>query len=95
MKKILPILLVALVAGTPAIARVAQPAANEQVVVKTGKMVVDSEGSRLAPVLRVAADGSAQIIFQGKIVTIPVSTLSVVDGKLTTSLKKAEVLAMR
>jgi hypothetical protein len=56
---------------------------------------VSSNGSRLGAVYRVGADGSAQIIIDGKLVTIPASTLSNVDGKLTTSLSKSEVLALR
>ncbi len=60
-----------------------------------GKVVVSSNGSRLGAVYRVGADGSAQIIIDGKLVTIPASTLSNVDGKLTTSLSKSEVLALR
>ena len=60
-----------------------------------GKIVVSSNGSRLGSVYRVGADGSAQIIIDGKLVTIPASTLSSVDGKLTTSLSKSEVLALR
>ena len=60
-----------------------------------GKVVVSSNGSRLGSVYKVGADGSAQIIIDGKLVTIPASTLSSVDGKLTTSLSKSEVLALR
>jgi len=57
-------------------------------------MLVTANGARLAPVYRVGADGSAQIILDGKMVTVPASTLSSVDGKLTTSLTKSEVLAL-
>lgn len=96
MKKLLPILLASLVVSAPAMAFAGtQGEGSEQPVVKAGKMVVDAKGARLAPVLRVSGDGSPQIIFQGKVVTIPVSTISVVEGKLTTSLSKADVLAMR
>jgi hypothetical protein len=49
----------------------------------------------LGSVYKVGADGSAQIIIDGKMVTIPASTLANVDGKLTTSLTKSEVLALR
>ena len=66
------------------------PAAAEK-----GKIVVSSNGSRLGTVYRVGPDGSAQIIIDGKLVSIPASTLSSVDGKLTTSLSKSEVLALR
>jgi hypothetical protein len=56
-----------------------------------GKMLYAGNGYRLAPVYRVIADGSPQIVLDGKLVTIPVSTLSEVDGKLTTSLSKKDI----
>jgi hypothetical protein len=56
-----------------------------------GKMLVDASGARLAPVNRVASDGSAEIIFEGHVVSVPASTLSMNDGRLTTSLKRSEV----
>jgi hypothetical protein len=68
--------------------------AAQAVVAEKGKMLVTANGARLAPVYRVAADGSAQIILDGKMVTVPASTLSSVEGKLTTSLTKSEVLAL-
>jgi hypothetical protein len=59
-----------------------------------GSMLVAANGARLAPVYRVGPDGSAQIIIEGKLVTVPASTLSMSGGKLTTSLTKNEVLAL-
>jgi hypothetical protein len=72
---------------------VAVPALAQQVAEK-GKMLVASNGARLGAVYRVGADGSAQLIIDGKMVTVPASTLAVVDGKLTTTLTKSEVLAL-
>jgi hypothetical protein len=63
-------------------------------VAEKGKIVVASNGARLGTVYRVGSDGSAQLIIDGKMITIPASTLSNVDGKLTTSLSKSEVLAL-
>ena len=60
-----------------------------------GSMLVAANGARLAPVYRVGPDGSAQIILEGKLVTIPASKLSMAGGRLTTSLTKNEVLALR
>jgi hypothetical protein len=60
-----------------------------------GKMVQTSNGARLGVVYRVGSDGSAQMILKGRVVAIPASTLSSVDGRLTTSLSKSEVLAIR
>lgn len=59
-----------------------------------GQMLISANGARLGAVNRVLADGSAQIIIDGKLVTIPIATLSTVNGKLTTSLSKSEVLAL-
>jgi hypothetical protein len=59
-----------------------------------GSMLVAANGARLAPVYRVGADGSAQIILEGKMVTIPAAKLSMASGRLTTSLSKSEVLAL-
>lgn len=69
-------------------------AAATAVVGSKGQMLVAANGARLGPVYRVGADGSAQIFIDGKLVSIPVSTLSAANGKLTTSLSKSEVLAL-
>jgi hypothetical protein len=59
-----------------------------------GQTLTSANGSRLGTVYRVSADGGAQMIIGGKMITVPASTLSSVDGKLTTSLSKNEVLAL-
>lgn len=56
-----------------------------------GKMLFSASGTRLGAVYRVGPDGSAQVILEGKMVTVPANTLSVVDGKLTTSLSKSDI----
>jgi hypothetical protein len=43
----------------------------------------------------VTSDGAAQVIIDGKMVTIPANTLSIADGKLTTSLSKADIRKLR
>lgn len=63
-------------------------------VAEKGKILVSSNGSRLGAVYRVGPDGSAEIIIDGKLVSVPASTLSNVDGRLTTSLSKSEILAL-
>jgi hypothetical protein len=60
-----------------------------------GSMLVAADGARLAPVYRLGADGSLQIIIEGRMVTVPSATLSTASGRLTTSLTKREVLALR
>lgn len=72
----------------------AADAGSAPVSATKGSMLLAANGARLAPVYRVSADGAAQIILDGKLVTIPASTLSLADGKLTTSLTKNEVLAL-
>ncbi len=63
--------------------------------ISKGAMVSSSEGARLGAVYRVTEDGSAQVILDGKMITIPASTLSTQNGGVTTSLKKSEVLALK
>jgi hypothetical protein len=63
-------------------------------VAARGKMLVAADGSRLAPIYRVSADG-AQIILDGRMVTVPTASIKNVDGKLTTSLSKAQVISLQ
>lgn len=69
--------------------------AAEESKISRGTPVISAEGSRLGQVYRVTGDGSVQIILDGRMVTIPVSTLSTQNGAVTTSLKKPEVLALK
>jgi hypothetical protein len=59
-----------------------------------GNMLFDVSGARLANVYRVNPDGGVQIIMEGKLITVPASSLSTANGKLTTSLSKSAVLAI-
>ena len=77
------------------VAFVSLSAIAQEAVATKGKMLVSANGARLGAVHRVTGDGSARLIFDGKMVTVPVSTLSVVDGKLTTSLSKQEVRKLK
>jgi hypothetical protein len=72
----------------------AASAASTAPVAEKGKMLVAANGARLGAVYRVGPDGSAQIIIDGKLVTVPANTISIADGKLTTSLTKSEVIAL-
>jgi hypothetical protein len=74
---------------------IAQGAAAAGVTATEGKMLIAANGSRVGSVYRVTSDGSAQLIVDGKLVTIPAATLSVVDGKLTTSLSKDEIRKLK
>ena len=70
-------------------------ATNEaSAVAAKGKVVVAADGARLGTVYRVGPDGAVQMILGGKMVTVPASTLSSVDGRLVTSLSKNQVLGL-
>ena len=84
-----------ILASLLACAPIAAVAASAAPVASKGKMLVDATGGRLAPVDRVDDDGSAEIIIDGRLVTVPAATLSVVDGRLKTSLKKSQVLDLQ
>ncbi|RJF91204.1 hypothetical protein [Sphingomonas cavernae] len=55
-----------------------------------GKMLYGPKGERLAAVYRVQGD-SAQIILNGKMVSVPAASLSAANGKLSTSLTKRDL----
>ncbi|MBB5686731.1 hypothetical protein [Sphingobium boeckii] len=84
----------ALVAIAPH-AAVAQAAPAASATEFKGKMLYGPAGERLAAVYRVGQDGSAQIIINGKMVSVPASSLAAADGKLSTSLTKRELLTAR
>jgi hypothetical protein len=87
--------IVSLLVAAPVVVQPAISAAAAAPVATKGKMLFDSTGARLAPVYRVDSDGSAEIVFEGRMVTVPGTTLSLTsDGKLTTSLKKVDVIAL-
>jgi len=61
------------------------------VQVDAGKMLYSSTGHRIASIYRVTAEGNPQVILDGRLITVPASTLSDADGKVTTSLSKREL----
>ena len=93
MKKSWVLALMCVFATVPAVAPSAN-AAQTTVVAQKGKMLHSSDGGRLAPVYSVTDNGSAKIIIYGKVVTVPASTLSMVNGKLKTSLTKNQVISL-
>lgn len=94
MKKILP--LVALfVAAAPAAAQVATvTTTTTPVVAARGQMIVDANGVRLGAVNRLT-NGSPQIIIEGRVVTVPASTLTANGSRLQTNLTRSALLAAR
>jgi hypothetical protein len=87
--------LVCVLFSVSAASQAPREAAAAAVVPVTGKLLVAADGAPLGSVYRVGPDGSAQIIIEGRMVTIPAGTFSSVDGKLTTSLTKRQVNALR
>ena len=106
MKNKVLIVLFALAIATPALAQdvnvepaaAAAPASVAEPVaaVNAGprELIVSSDGRRIGRVMRLTADGSPRVIFASRIVTIPASTLTRADGRLVTSLTRAEVGAL-
>lgn len=75
--------------------RAATDAAAAPVAVSAGKMIYGSNGQRIAAAYRVTQDGTVQVILNGKLVNIPASTLSEANGKISTTLTKAELGRLR
>ena len=66
-------------------------AATAAVVATTGKMLYGPDGKRIAAIYRATANGDAQLIIESRLIVVPAATLSLVNGKLATSLTKAEI----
>lgn len=78
------------VAMTPAVmAEEDQAMASTQAA--KGDQLYTSDGKRIGKVYRVTNDGDVQVIYNNRMLTIEASTLSNVDGKLTTSLTRADL----
>jgi hypothetical protein len=93
MKKFAIVLGAALLSAgvAPAVAMADEAAASASVEVKRGDMLYTADGKRVGNVYRVSAAGDAELIYRGKMITVPAATLSKGEGKLTTSLTLAEV----
>jgi hypothetical protein len=89
------IYLAAMMSVLVAVPALAEQAAAPAVVPVRGKVLLAAGGARLGPVYGVGADGSAQLIIDGRMISIPANTLSMTDGKLTTSLSKKDVNSIR
>ncbi|MFC0206350.1 hypothetical protein [Novosphingobium soli] len=102
MKKFASLVALATVAALPAAAlaettqvREATEESSAAVAVNAGKMLYSAEGTRIAPIYRVTADGNPQVILAGRLVTVPASSLSDVGGKVTTSMSKKELASAK
>jgi hypothetical protein len=69
--------------------------ASAPVQLNAGTMLYAANGYRLGRIYRVNADGNPQVILNSRLVTVPASTVSAVDGKITTSLSKKEVASAK
>lgn len=78
--------------ATASIASVAQAKTPAQA--KKGSMIY-SDGKRIGQVFRVRDNGDAQIVINGKSHLVPASSLIEEDGKLTTTLSRAEVVSTK
>jgi hypothetical protein len=92
-KKFIVIFMLSVFAVLPVVR--AETAAEASAVATKGAMLFSADGSRLGAVYRVTNDGSAQIIIDAKMVTVPVATISTKEGKLVTTLKKAQIISLR
>jgi hypothetical protein len=68
----------------------AEPSALAKVLV--GKLLYDADGKKLAPIYKLDANGVPQILLDGKVITVPMSTLTEVDGKFTTKMTKRDLM---
>lgn len=90
-------LILALVAALPVSALVSVNAAaaaepDGLVKVAVGKMLYDADGKKLAAIYKLDPKGSPQLLLEGKMVTVPTSTLTEVDGKFTTNMTKRDLM---
>lgn len=73
----------------------ATEAAAAPLQVNAGMMLYASNGYRVAPIYRVTSEGNPQVILDGRLVTVPASTLSEAGGKVTTSLSKKDIASAK
>lgn len=85
----------ALLAGSAPV--LAQPAENAATAapsapadIKRGMLVLTSSGERIGKIDRVYPD-SVSVIYHGKFISVPVSTLSVTDHGVSTTLTKRDI----
>ncbi len=69
--------------------------AHAKDAVVAGKMLYTADKHQLGAIYGVAADGSAQVIVDGRLVTVPAASVEAKDGKFWTSLTKKEALGGR
>jgi hypothetical protein len=63
-----------------------------QVAQFAGKPLYGPKGEKIGAVYKITSSGIPQLIIDGKLVSVPASSLSVSDGKLTTTLDKKQLV---
>lgn len=61
------------------------------VELNAGMMLYSAEGRRVAPIYRINGEGNPQVIMNGRLITVPASSVSEADGKVMTSLTKKDI----
>jgi hypothetical protein len=74
-------------------ALVSAPLAAQGSAITVGKPLFANDGKRIGIVYRVTSDGTVQLIINGKLVSVPATSISAVDGKFQTSLAKKDVVS--
>lgn len=69
--------------------------ASAPLKLNAGAMLYSANGYRIAPIYRVNAEGNPQVILNGRLITVPASSLSAVAGKVTTSLSKKDIASAK
>lgn len=67
--------------------------AADAAVAHQGDMLRDANNVRLGAVDAVNKDGSINLIYESRYLTVPANTLSIANGKLVTSMTRAQLTA--
>jgi len=76
-----------------ALALVGAPLVAQTGTIVAGKPIFTNDGKRIGVVYRVTSEGAAQLILNGKLITIPAASISAADGKYQTNLSKKELVS--
>ena len=63
--------------------------------VNAGQMLYGTDGKRIGKIYRVNEEGNPQLILNGRLITVPASTLTDLQGKVATSLSKRDIARSR
>jgi len=72
-----------------------QPAFAAELKIEANDTLYDAQGKKLGDVFAVSSKGSPQVQIGGRVILVPLSTITVVDRKFTTSMTRQEILASR